>query len=547
MSRDPGGWWPIRSDTPSGRIKRYQARMLRLNWLGGGLIAMIALAGALDFLKREPGWMLAIWALLLLVSGLALGSASVNFQHAVTLVRTRASVWKVRVKSRSHDVDEDASPSAYRDPNSVLPEGAPNESDSWKLRLRPDSAGRWPRNAETYYVASLRLVLSTGVSMVLLILFGAVTSPVESKGAITPVVVNVGSWNPTEQGRPTTDVSQQGVDSRHAAAIPNCGSYTAPCSAPPCCAPQSSPRDTPSTTNGGTPNGQSVAAGAYPPTGAPVQPNPPGAGLSFGPLAMILLSLSAIGFYLLLRPKDDRFMKWVKRLSAAAAAVIAAATGLLGVLSKYYEVREQEKALHPVAPVVERRLVLLNAADVPVFTASLNGPGTPAFLFSYEDEAKCGPAPPGEWIGVRPSSQMLRDVSSLSNTLARCATPENKVHIESWGFASSSEVADFHSCNGATSSDKANTMIAEERAKAIDALIGAHVPATVVHDYRRWTDFNDMVTNRNYTDRLLNHQYDHVRGALNRRVEIHITALGSCDQRELQNEQVDGVTRGPTG
>ena len=81
---------------------------------------------------------------------------------------------------------------------------------------------------------------------------------------------------------------------------------------------------------------------------------------------MILLSLSAIGFYLLLRPKDDRFLKWVKRLSAAAAAVIAAATGVLGVLSKYYEVREHEKALHPVAPVVERRLVLLNTADVPV-------------------------------------------------------------------------------------------------------------------------------------------------------------------------------------
>jgi hypothetical protein len=107
--------------------------MLRLNWLGGGLIAMIALAGALDFLKREPGWMLAIWALLLLVSGLTLGSASVDFQHAMTLVRTRASVWKVRVKRRSHDVAEDASPSAYRDPNSTPPEEAPAESDSWKL------------------------------------------------------------------------------------------------------------------------------------------------------------------------------------------------------------------------------------------------------------------------------------------------------------------------------------------------------------------------------------------------------------------------------
>jgi hypothetical protein len=262
---------------------------------------------------------------------------------------------------------------------------------------------------------------------------------------------------------------------------------------------------------------------------------------------MILLSLSAIGVYLLLRPKDDRFLKWVKRLSAAAAAVIAAATGVLGVLSKYYEVREHEKALHPVAPVVERRLVLLNTADVPVFTAPLNGPGTPAFLFSYEDEAKCGTAPTGEWTGVRPSSQMQRDVSSLSNTLARCATPENKVHIESWGFASSSEVADFRACNGARSSDEANTMIAEERAKAIDALIGAHVPATVVHSYHHWTDFNDMVRIRNYTDRVQNHQYDHVRGTLNRRVEVHITALGSCDQRELQNEQVDGVTRGPTG
>jgi hypothetical protein len=527
--------------------------MLRLNWLGGGLIAMIALAGALDFLKREPGWMLATWALLLLLSGLALGSASVNFQHAVTLVRTRASVWKVRVKKRGHDVEEDTNTYAYRDPDTAATEEAANESDSWKLRLKPDSAGRWPRKAETYFVASLRLVLATGVSMVLLILFGAVTSPVESKGAITPVVVNVGSWSPTEPGRPSTVVSQGGVDSGRAA-TPNCGSYIAPCSAPSCCVAQSYSGDTPSTAHGGTPNGptqDSATAGANTnaPTGGPVQPNPPGlaAGLPFGPLAMIVVSLSAIGFYLLIRPKDDRFMKWVKRLSAAAAAVIAAATGLLGVLSKYYEIREHEKALHPVAPVVERRLVLLNTADVPVFTAPLNGPGTPAFLFSFEDEAKCGTAPTGEWSGVKPSSQMLREVSALSNTLARCATPENKVQIETWGFASSSEVADFRACNGAKSSDEANTLIAEERAKAIDALIGAHVPATVVHSYHHWKDIHDMVTIRNFTDRVQNHQYDHVRGALNRRVEVHITALGSCDQRELQNEQVDGATRGPTG
>jgi hypothetical protein len=496
-----GVWWPIRADSRMARIRRYQVRMLRLNWLGGGLLGMIALAAALEIIKRDPGWMLACWVTLVLLSGLLVGYGSVNFQHAVTLMRTRGSEFQLPPRGR----------------NSPPPPDVDHGPTPRTVRVRPDRFGRWPRSAEKAYSVAGAMVLFTGSVLVFLCWFGAAINPSESRAATnpSPVVVNFNGLNTGQSPGTQGQGSPSGPTSGESSGFHGFRQFSGPTTTP----------------------GSPTSAG------------------SWEPMSLIIVSLVAVGLFLALRPKEsDRFVKWVKRFSAATAAIIAAATGFLGVLGKYYEVRTAGRAdrVEHSPSSSEQRTLFLDLGGMSVATPSPEGSAATAFLFSFPEEGHCGKGPAEDWVGIRPSPEMVAELTYLSRSFSSCSTAAKPVHIEEWGFASSADVKNFGSCSfgdldtnhttteRAASSNDANKIIAEARAKAVDLAMSQLLANSVVHNYHRWKSFEEMERSRGFLDKVISgasSQYSPQRGALNRRVEVRILDLGTCDIRPIQNTQ----------
>jgi hypothetical protein len=158
-------------------------------------------------------------------------------------------------------------------------------------------------------------------------------------------------------------------------------------------------------------------------------------------------------------------------------------------------------------------------------------------MFSFPEASCRRGQPAGDWPGVAPTDKTGRELTRLSETLSSCASPDRRVKIEVWGFASSSEVKNPSACGVVATSDAANTLIAEQRAKnvatLIGTLIGKRASADVDVTYHRWSgSFEDMVSNRRFLDRLVPNHYIEARGAFNRRVEIRILDAGGCETRE---------------
>jgi hypothetical protein len=104
---------------------------------------------------------------------------------------------------------------------------------------------------------------------------------------------------------------------------------------------------------------------------------------------------------------------------------------------------------------------------------------------------------PAEWTGVAVTDrEMLRGLARLSETLTSCGTAEQHAKVEVWGFASSSEIKGVSLCQGAQSSNEANTMIAEQRARNVAAIIQGKVTPNVEVTAHPWNGAFDLMDKR---------------------------------------------------
>ena len=480
MGTDP--WDEVPKDSPALRARRYEVRMVRLNWLGGGLLAMVAVIAALPK-ENYPEVLLAVWVTLLLIAGAVVAFARVGFQHAASLLTSGKERQALQTTPSPDSVGPPAS------------QGQPAEIP-------------WPARYEVLYRIGLMLVGIVGALLLLLAWLTAFSGPLKDGGTAS----SAGD----DRGRPVAPVSNY---------------YFL---APPFAPPTSTPPVAIAGAGGGAPPGGGQALGQAQ-AGAALR--------TVGGIAIILLllggGLGAVWLWTRWRTRWRKTRPFIER----ATGWLALLTTVIGVLAAAVPVWS---AFLDTVP--KYRLAFPRGPDNGVPKPPQGKPPPPAgqggtvrervaaFVLTYP-EARCRrDVPSGSWYGVAPTPEKLLFIRAIAGTLVACARPADHVVVEVWGFSSTSPISGPQEC-GAATSDEANAIVGEARARTVTQLIAVDTEDDpyVEVTYHHWNgSYPAMKVARRYNDRSLEGRYSTVRGTLNRRVEVRIIRAGACEPREAR-------------
>lgn len=256
--------------------------------------------------------------------------------------------------------------------------------------------------------------------------------------------------------------------------------------------------------------------------------------------AWFLVGAALIALVLVLGRQRDPQIVRAKR----AAAWIAVATALIGCLRAGVGWLSDVQGLVASTDTRERvirsernhiSVVALPAFDdhrvtIELDTTDVTNASRLTYVIPFE-EARCiGRGRPTRWAGTRPSAVVERFLRRLARDLNECGEPGRVVEVDVRGFASTSEFANPDACRKGLSSEGANRRVAAARARNVAEVLrrcGRDCPYVKVR-HRRDRGTTPESESPRFEDRV-NGDYNHHRGALNRRAEIRIRHAAGCE------------------